>query len=319
MHSRSLLSGAVVALVLPATALAQTPECEAYAGNTGRVCAAAVDGTRALHPVAGILVSGGNPVLGTGKTLGGLGHFSVTARANAVKVVLPDVGYTGATGTVPSSEKSFAPAPVVEGAAGIWRGLPSGLLSLDALVSAQLLPTGQLEHLAVDQGARRIGDVALGLGFGARIGILRGISPLPAVSISVMRRDIPQLRYGDLAAGDQFRYAVDLHATNVRLVGSTQLAAFALAAGLGWDRYTGDASIQFRDQTTGAVAPEIAVRLRSERLLGFADAGVSLGLVELVGELGWQGGKDQHLTTDFQDFDPAHGRLFASLGVRVGI
>ena len=66
--------------------------------------------------------------IGTASTLGGLGHFSLTARANAADVVLPDPEYDGTTGEVPSSEELYAPAPLVEGAAGIYEGLPSGLL-----------------------------------------------------------------------------------------------------------------------------------------------------------------------------------------------
>ena len=65
-----------------------------------------------------------------------------------------------------------------------------------------------------------------------------------------MRRDIPQITYGDVPAGDRFSYGVDLHATNLRLVASKQLVFFDLAAGLGWDKYTGDATIRFRDPIT---------------------------------------------------------------------
>ena len=263
--------------------------------------------------------SGGNPVLGTAGTLGGLGHFSVTARVNAVHIGTARRGVYRRHG-----HGALQRRHVRSGAAGrggrrhLHGGLPSGLLAIDALGSAQLLPTGAIDHLAVDGGARRIGDVALGLGFGARVGLLRELGPLPAVSVSVMRRDIPQLAYGDLDDGDEFRYAVDLHATNVRLVASKRLALLELAAGLGWDRYTGDAAIQFREQVGGTIQPEVPLELRSERVLGFLDAGLSLGLARLTGEVGWQGGKDQELSTDFEDFDETGGRFFAGLGLRVG-
>lgn len=298
-------------------AAAQNTECGPYGGATRRVCDAAVDGTRAFHPIAGLLVSGGNPVLGTAATLGGLGHFSVTARANAAHVVLPEPGYDGSGTTVPASEELYAPVPVLEGAAGIYGGLPSGLLAIDVLASAQLLPTDQIDHLTVDQGARRIGDVALGLGYGARIGITRDLGPLPAVSVSVMRRDIPTIAYGDLAQGDQFHYAVDLHAFNVRLVASKQLATLALAAGVGWDRYTGDATIVVRDQATLAELPQIDLGLKQSRILAFLDAGLDLAALKLVGEAGYQGGKDQKLTTDFENVDTTKGKFFAGFGLRV--
>ena len=86
-------------LALAVPALAQTPECAGYVSNAQRVCAAAVDGTRAFHPLVGVLVSGGNPTIGSAATLGGLGHASLTVRANAVSLVLPDVNYTGSSST----------------------------------------------------------------------------------------------------------------------------------------------------------------------------------------------------------------------------
>ena len=308
---------AVLPLFLPALLLAQNSQCSPYASSTRRVCDAAIDGTRAFHPVAGLLVSGGNPVLGTANTLGGLGHFAVTARVNAVNVVFPDIGYDGSSTTVPSSEKLFAPAPLLEGAAGIYGGMPSGLLSIDLLLSAQLLPTDQIDHLAVDQGARRIGDVALGLGYGARVGVIRDQGPLPAVSVSLMRRDIPRLSYGDLAVGDQYRYAVNLHATNLRLVASKQLALLGVAGGLGWDKYTGDATIQFRDPATSTIEPAIPLDLSQSRALAFVDLALDLSAVKLAGEAGYQFGKDQGISTDFEDFDDTSGKFFAGLGLRL--
>ena len=315
MRARAL---AAVLLLSPGPLAAQASDCAAYAGTTRRVCDAAVDGTRAFHPVMGLLVSGGNPVLGTAGTRGGLGHFSVTLRGNAARVVLPETGYDGSAPTVPASDELFAPVPLVEAAAGIYDGLPSGLLAIDVLASAQLLPTGQFDELAVDQGARRIGDVALGLGYGLRIGILRELGPVPAVSVSLMRRDIPELAYGNTDAGDTYRYAVDLHATNLRLVASKRLGVLEAGFGAGWDRYTGDASIRFRNPATGTVEPPIELELAQSRALLFLDAGVALGLVQLAGEVGYQTGKDQDLTTDFEEFDDTSGKYFASLGLRVG-
>lgn len=292
---------------------AQNDECRVFDGSSRRICDAALDATRAFHPVAGLLVSGGNPVLGTAGTLGGLGRFSVTVRASAADVVLPDPEYDGSPGTVPSTEELYAPVPLIEGAAGIYEGLPSGLLSIDALASAQLLPTNQVDDLSVDPDARHIGDVAIGLGYGVRVGVLRDEGPLPAVSVSVMRRHVPRLAYGDLDEGDEFRYGVDLRATNLRLVASKQLAALQLAAGVGWDRYTGDAEIRLRDGPD----PIVDLELRESRTLAFINAGVDLATVSLVGEAGYQSGRDQELSTEFEDSDITDGKFFAGLGLRL--
>jgi len=317
MRSVHVMTGLfLTTLVLPLAA--QAPECGAYSGNAERVCSAGVDGTRAFHPLFGMLVSGGNPTIGTAATLGGLGHASMAVRANAVEMVLPDLGYNGTSTTVPAGDKLFVPAPVLEGSLGLYKGMPGGLLALDFLGSAQLLPTNQINNLSVDASARRIGSVALGLGYGARVGLLRGVGPLPDVSVSAMRRDIPRITYGSMAAGDDYSYGVDIHATNLRLIASKQVAVLALAAGLGWDKYTGNAFIQFRDPVTTLVQPNVPVSLNSSRVVGFLDAGFSMAMVKLTGEVGYQGAKDQNLSTDFQDFDTTKGKLFAGLGLRFG-
>jgi hypothetical protein len=316
MRAPYLVAG-LLAVAAVSTISAQTPECSGYTGNAERVCAAAVDGTRAFHPVFGMLVSGGNPTIGSAATLGGLGHASLTVRANAVNLVLPDLAYTGSSSTVPAGEKLFLPAPLVEGSLGIYRGLSAGLLAVDLLGSAQLLPTSQINNVTVASDARRIGSIALGLGYGARVGILRGLGPLPNVSLSVMRRDIPTITYGDVPGGDRYSYGVDLHATNLRLIASKQIAVLDLAAGLGWDKYTGDAIIQFRDPITGVLQSNVPVELNNSRVLGFMNAGVSMSMVRLTGELGYQGGKDQGLSTEFEDFDTTKGKFFAGLGLRV--
>jgi hypothetical protein len=316
MRTPHLMAGLfAVALVSPAWA--QTPECSAYSGNAERVCAAAVDGTRAFHPVFGMVISGGNPTMGSAATLGGIGHASMTLRANAVNVVLPDLGYTGSSTTVPAGDKLLLPAPLVEGSVGLYGGMSGGLLAVDFLGSAQLLPTDQIDNVSVDSEARRIGSIALGIGYGARIGLLRGIGPLPNVSLSVMRREIPTITYGNVNGGDEFSYAVDLNATNIRLIASKQVAVLDLAAGLGWDKYTGDAIIQFRDPITTALQPNIPVELDNSRVLGFVNAGLSMSMVRLTGELGYQGGKDQDLSTEFEDFDTTKGKFFAGLGLLV--
>jgi hypothetical protein len=312
MRAPLLLTAFLLANITPASA--QNSQCSSFGGTSRRICDAALDGTRAFHPVAGLLVSGGNPVLGTANTLGGLGRFSLTARANAADVILPDPEYDGVAGEIPSSEELYAPVPLLEGAAGLFEGLPSGLLSIDLLASAQLLPTDQVENLSVDPDARRIGDVALGLGYGLRVGLLRDDGPLPAMSLSAMRRHIPRLAYGDLDGGDEFRSGVDLRATNVRLVAGKQLAAFQLAAGLGWDRYTGDADVRLRE------SPDlpIEIELKESRTLAFVNAGIDLAAVSIVGEAGYQGGRDQELSTDFEDYDTTSGKFFAGLGLRLG-
>lgn len=310
---------------IASTAAAQSnPECSSYGGQVQvqNVCDAAVDGTRLFHPVAGLLVSGGNPVIGTAQTLGGLPHVFIGVRVNATQVKLPDLNYDG-TGDVPLGDEMLFPAPLVEAGLGLWKGLNRGLLSVDLLASAQLLPTNQIENLTVDEDARKIGDIALGLGYGARVGIIRGTFPLPSVSVSVMKRTIPRVQYGDISDLSQdYQYAVDLQATNLRAMASTRLLFINVAAGLGWDKYTGDATAIFRDPTDlnplTNVEPPINIAMDETRTMAFLDVVLDFPVLKIAAEIGYQAGKNQNLPTTFDGIDDTAGRLFGGVGVRLG-
>jgi hypothetical protein len=319
---RRLLAGTAIALLVGAAPLAaQYPQCQPYVGQTNalNLCNAVIDGARGFHPILGLLTSGGAPVLGASDALGGFGHVYVTVRVNATRVVLPDLNYDGSTTTVGAGDKLFFPSPVIETAVGLFSGTRTGLLALDFLGSAQLLPTNQIDNFSVASTARHIGSVALGLGFGARLGVIRETAALPGVTVSVMRRDIPELRYGDLGAGANLSSATNLKATNVRAVATKGFGIARVGGGLGWDRYTGHAQVQFRNPTTAIPEPALDLDLANSRILGFANAGLDFRHVKLTAEAGYQFGKDQHLVTTFTDFDPSGGRFFAAVGLTVGL
>jgi hypothetical protein len=311
--------GAICLMAAPALR-AQNAECQPYSGNStaSNLCNAGVDATRYFHPLLGLVTSGGDPVLGTARTLGGFPHLSLSVRANATSVTLPDLSYNGSSDTVASKDKIPLPAPVVEGALGLFKGIGGGLLSVDALASATLLPVGAVSDLHVDPNATKIGDVVLGMGYGLRVGILNGGFPLPAVSASVMRRSIPRIQYGDPAndAAQNFGYALDLQATSWRIAASTKLLFLDLAAGAGYTKYSGKAQILFRDPVLTTQIDSVNVSLDQSRAMLFADAGMDLFIFKLVGEVGWESAGDLSPTTHFQDIDPKAGHLFGGVGVR---
>jgi hypothetical protein len=318
MRFKLLLSPILLASIV-STAAAQNDECAIYFGQAQNVCDAAVDGTRLFHPIAGLLVSGGNPVLGTAQSLGGFPHMFIGVRANLVKVGLPDLNYDGTSPTVPLDDEIVFPSPVVEAGVGIWKGLNNGLLSIDVLGSAQLLPTDQVDNLTVDEDARSISDIALGLGYGARVGLLQGRFPIPAVSVSIMKRTIPRIQYGDITDPSQdYQYGVDLQATNIRLTASTRLLFINIAAGLGWDNYTGEAEILFREPISSLPQPPIDIELDNSRTMMFLDVLLDFPIFKIAGEIGYQSGKDQDLPTDFEGIDDTKGKIFGSVGIRFG-
>src|SRR2546430_16362689 len=99
--------------MLGATSLAaQEPQCALPNPDATAACNTAVDAIRAFHPLAGMIVSGGNPVIGTAATLGGIGHLSVTARVNSIKAGLPNP-HSETAGLVSRRLHRAIPAPVV--------------------------------------------------------------------------------------------------------------------------------------------------------------------------------------------------------------
>jgi len=313
----------VLAVMLGATSLvAQEPQCALPDPNATAACNTAVDAIRAFHPLAGMIVSGGNPVLGTARPLGGIGHLSVTARINGVKASLPNPD-SASQSSVPSKFHGVVPAPVVEAALGLFRG-KGGFLAIDALGSAVVLPTSGVSGLSVDSNAAHVGSAALGIGYGARVGLLGGAFPVPAVSVSWMHRTLPRIQYGNLGptfgTGDQFQFSMDLRADNYRAVASWKFVLLDLAAGLGIDHYTSSATnISFHnDPLNPTNVKTIVINPSNTREVLFVDGGLNLAAVKLVGEVGFQTGKDQSFATTFRDFDPKAGHVFGGLGVRFG-
>jgi len=311
----------VLAMISGAAPLAaQEPQCASTNAFVQAACQTAVDGMRAFYPLAGMVVTGGNPVIGTARSLGGLGHFALTARVNAIKAALPDPSATNRT-PVPTSFNGAVPAPVVEGALGLTKGLGGGLLAVDVLGSALILPTG-IDRLTVESNAH-FGDAALGIGYGLRVGVLHGAFPVPAVSVSWMHRTVPRLRYGTLGpiigTGDEFEFTMDLTSDSYRAIAGWKLAAIDLAAGLGVDHYkSNDTNIRFYDATTPTHVTTVIINPTNTRAVAFVNGGLSLAAVKLVGEIGLQAGKDQQSVTQFQDFDPKAAHAFGGIGVRFG-
>jgi len=311
----------LVMIVGAAPLAAQEPQCASTNNFVQASCQAAVDGIRAFYPLAGMVVTGGNPVIGTARSLGGLGHFALTARVNAIKAALPDPTATNQT-PVPTSFNGALPAPVIEGAVGLTKGLAGGLLAVDVLGSALILPTG-IDNLTVDANATKFLDAALGIGYGLRVGVLNGAFPVPAVSVSWMHRTVPRLRYGTIGpiigTGDEFEFTMDLTGDSYRAIAGWKLAAVDLAAGIGVDRYRSrDTNIRFHNAVTPTSVDTVVINPTNTRALVFVNGGLSLAAVKLVGEIGLQAGKDQEYVTQFQDFDPKAAHAFGGIGIRFG-
>jgi len=289
-------------------------------GSLGAICYAGLDAAQVFLPLWGMSISGGNPQVGTAGPLGGLGRASVTARVNAITSSLPDPTKASAI-MVPSSFSGLLPSTSVDAAFGVWKGTGAGVLSIDALGSAVLFHGGAVSDLWRSRGTGRFLGGVLGVGYGARFGVHQGGALLPTLSLSYMRRTLPRVQYGSppstCCAGDEFEFDLNLHADNYRLTAGWRFAAVDVAAGVGIDHYSSSAHVHGQGGVSGGIGSfDTFPGLSATRQVIFADAGLRVAEARLVAELGYQPGKNDHLTAQFSGFDPNNGHPFGTVGLR---
>lgn len=308
-------------LAAPAVASAQdNAECvgQSWSGYTQakNLCNIAVDATHYFHPQLGLAISGGNPVVGSFRPLGGLGHLFIGVRATAFKTATPNLSADGSTTTVPQGDSIPLGAPTIDAGIGLFRGLSHGLLGLDLLGSVVAIPNDQ-QDLHVDPNASTMGNFSYKIGYGARIGIFRGGFPIPSVTASWMHRQIPTVRFGDIPSGDNYSYQLGLTATNLRLMAGWHVLFFDIGGGIGRDKYTGDAEIQFLNpDPLDNTVKTIPIALDVSRSTIFADIGMNLLFLKIGAEIGKQMDHDLATASDFQGIDPKKGKTYASATVR---
>ncbi len=214
-----------------------------------------------------------------------------------------------------ADKRLLVPLPRIDLALGLFsKKLPLGTVAVDLLGSAVLLPTGATTRIHIDENARKIGPLALGLGYGFRAALLMK-APMPTVSLNVMKRDMPSIRFGDRGAGDNLAVTTSLSAINVRLIAGGTAKGFSIAGGLGMDLYKGSGTVAFAD--SAGADTTVAVELSTSRLMTLLNVGYELGPLGLWGEGGFQVGKKTKLATVFQRNDPSAGRFYGGLGVTI--
>ena len=111
------------------------PAIVGAAHTGGDACQKVADLFNYMNMQLGTWVAGGNPTLGQGGTLGGLGHFSVGVRANVMKATIPKVNdiqvHSGppVLTNIPSSDK-WVGLPSVDVAVGLFKGFPIGVTNI---------------------------------------------------------------------------------------------------------------------------------------------------------------------------------------------
>jgi hypothetical protein len=287
----------------------------------GDGCQKVADLFNYMNMQLGTWVAGGNPTLGQGGTLGGLGHFSVGVRATVMKSTIPSVDEihvisgTPVSSHIPSDDK-WVGLPAFDVAIGLFKGFQAGVTrvgGLDALVNVSYLPSYTQHSLHV--GAS---DDKWKLGFGGRLGIIQETLLLPGVGVSYIVRDLPT---AELSGEDNSGNSVSIsdyriHTKQWRLTASKKVLFLGLAAGIGQDKYDTRASLTYDVNGNTPVSP-IALHISPTRTNVFADVSFNFLLAHFVAEIGRVSGGDVKTFNTF-DTDASASRTYGSLGLRFG-
>ena len=319
---RRFLLLAVAVLLVPTTrAVAQaTTDTTAVVCPTGlsaagaKVCTAALDGITMIHPLAALLMNGGNPRLGSAGVIGRFGHIALGLRATTAMAVVPDLTWAGNTDTVPVGRRVQLYAPRVDLAMGLLqKQMPTGVVGIDFMLSALVIPRNRTDLFTPVPGSRTIQDMTVALDWGIRAGMT---SPkLPTVSLSIMKRSTPTVQMGGTTNGQTTAWTFNASAIDVRLFTGKRFGWFEFAAGAGVDLLSGKGEVAYRDPGTGTVGDVLEPKLSGMRIITALNLGVHVGPLHLVGEGGYQVGSNLALTTRYAENNPNAGKFFGGLGV----
>jgi hypothetical protein len=313
------------AAALPAQSIdphCSDPSIVGVAHQGGDACQKVADLFNYMNMQLGTWVAGGNPTLGQGGTLGGLGHFSVGVRANVMKATIPNVDQIqvqpGApvSTNIPSSDK-WVGLPAADVAIGLFKGFPIGLTNIggiDALFSVSYLPSYSQHSIHVGSETDK-----WKIGFGGRLGIIQESLLLPGVGVSYMIRDLPTaVLSGEDNSGNTVSISdYKIRTKQWRLTASKKLLFLGLAAGIGQDKYDTKALLTYNVDGSTPNAP-IALHISPTRTNYFADVSFNLLLAHFVAEVGRVTGGN---VTTFNTFstDASAVRTYGSLGIRIGL
>jgi hypothetical protein len=256
MKVRLIAVGAFAAAIA-APMQAQTSQCAG--GATQDACQKATDLFNFMTPQLSTAIASGNPTLGQGGALGGLGHFSLDLRGSAVNGSLPklsNVGLStaGAQHSTFTSTNQFIPMVSADAALGLWRGISLGVThvgGIDAIVTMTYLPNISNDNGGSDKtNIKVVNNTAFG--YGARLGILEESAVTPGVSIAYVQRNLPTITgavHVDSAppqpSGDLALNNFTVKTSDWRLTAAKSFLIFGLSAGYGQDKYTANTTMSF--------------------------------------------------------------------------
>lgn len=318
---------------------APSAQCSGAATGTQDACQKAVDIFTYMAPQLGTAIAGGNTIMGSGGSLGGLPHWTIGLRATAVLGSAPEFTAANNPGTGAPVQSAYTtsnapiPFPALDAAVGVFGGLPLGLTkvgAIDLIANVAYVPTleGKIDNFSI------VPDNNIQVGYGARIGLLQESLLVPGVSVSIVQRGLPTTTLTSHFASSGSTIAhedtiqvkdLDLKTTSIRLTVSKSLILFGLAAGAGIDKYKESADLNtmiYRDVgllPSQRIANATPFHVESDvtRKNIFLDAYLNLLLLKIVGEVGMVSGGEINTYNTF-DKAPNSSRKYAAAGIRVG-
>ena len=335
VRSISLTAGAFVALSLvspagaPTALAAQTIDQRCPGGSLQNLaaqdaCQKAIDIFAFMAPQLGVGLVGGNAVLGSAGTLGGPGRFSIGLRGNGLRGRLPQVEGQGAviTGARQSDygiDDQVVGLPAVEGALGLFGGIPLGLtsaLSLDALMSATYVPELSSNNVAIS-----LPDGSLKLGYGARLGLIDESLVTPSVALTYLRRDLPTTSLNATSGDDEISVNdIRVKTSAWRGVVGKSFGFLGLALGAGQDTYDSRATgvVQVNEAGFTVDGGPYAIAQKVTRTNMFADFSLNFPFVKLAMEIGRVSGGTLDTYNSFSGKRADDALTYASVGLRIG-
>lgn len=319
--------GAIAAPATRASAQGIDPRCPAVTLQERAAqdaCQKAIDIFGFMTPQLGIGLVGGNATLGTGGALGGPGRFSIGVRGNGIQGRVPQVtdvnaSITGAQRSDYGIENQVVGLPAVEGALGLFGGVPVGVthaFALDALVSATYVPELSRSNIAVS-----LPDGSLKLGYGGRLGVIQESFATPSVSLTYLKRDLPTTSIVATSGNDRITVDdISVKTTAWRAVAGKSIGFFGFAVGGGQDQYDSGASgsVVVNEGAISVNGGPYDLSQKVTRTNMFADASLNFPFVKFALEIGRvSGGKiDTYNTFSGKRADDA--LTYASVGIRIG-
>jgi hypothetical protein len=304
-------------------AAAQSSELRAQCGTASGaavrgLCEAVADASVILQPRAALALTGGNAVPGSASTLGmrlgSLPRVSANLRITAAAVSLPPIERVGSRDNINFPLGSIN----ADASIGVYQGLAllptvGGFGSLDLLGSVGVLP------LPRGEGFNDSAPVSWAVG--ARVGLLRESFTAPGVSIDVLHRRVGSLSWGspDLTEEDVHLQHNGVRVTSVRGTVGKRFFGFGVTGGAAWDRSTADVHARLRDPVVLDPGRVLEIRqqgLSTTRTALFGNASLTIMILNLATELGWQRGAAplEGATDRLQ-----RGGLFGGVAVRLAI